>query len=104
MYLGRVVETAGVRALFRNPKHPYTQALLNSIPKLGPHARERLNPVRGMVPSPFNRPKGCPFNTRCPQMMPGICDVEAPRPVSVGAAHAVSCFLYGGADTKAMAQ
>ena len=95
MYLGRVVEIADVRSLFREPRHPYTRALLASIPRLGRHSKERLNPVSGMVPSPFERPPGCPFNTRCPKMMPGICDARSPKPVHVAAGHAVSCFLYG---------
>jgi peptide/nickel transport system ATP-binding protein len=95
MYLGRVVETADVRSLFRDPKHPYTQAMLNSIPKMGRHARERLSPVKGMVPSPYNRPHGCPFHTRCPHVMPGICDRYEPQPTQLGNGREVSCFLYG---------
>ncbi len=79
MYLGRVVEVADVRALFHEPKHPYTQALLNSIPRMGSRARERLSPVKGMVPSPYNRPRGCPFHPRCPHAMPGLCDREEPH-------------------------
>jgi oligopeptide/dipeptide ABC transporter ATP-binding protein len=98
MYLGMVVETADVRSLFHDPRHPYTQALLASIPRLGRRAGEPLRPVRGMVPSPFNRPKGCPFNTRCPRAMPGICDVAMPRPTTVNAGHIVSCYLYGDGD------
>jgi peptide/nickel transport system ATP-binding protein len=95
MYLGRVVETADVRSLFHDPKHPYTQALLNSIPKMGRHARERLTPVSGMVPSPYNRPRGCPFHTRCPHAMPGLCNRYEPQPIPVGEGREVSCFLYG---------
>jgi len=97
MYLGRVVEIADVRSLFREPKHPYTRALLASIPRLGRRARERLNPVQGMVPSPFDRPAGCLFNTRCPNMMPGLCDRYAPELSPVGGGHAVSCFLHSDA-------
>ena len=98
MYLGKVVEYADVRSLFHDPKHPYTQALLASIPKLGRDAGARLHPVKGMVPSPFNRPRGCPFNTRCPKVMPGICDVAMPGPTTIGQGHSVSCFLYGEGD------
>ena len=94
MYLGRVVEISDVRSLFRDPKHPYTQAMLDSIPKMGRHARERLNPVKGMVPSPYNRPRGCPFHTRCPHVMPGTCDVYEPQPTPLGSGREVSCFLY----------
>ncbi len=95
MYLGRVVETAEVADLFREPRHPYTQAMLNSIPKMGRHARERLKPVEGMVPSPYNRPRGCPFHTRCPHVMPGLCDRYEPQPTRLENGHEVSCFLYG---------
>lgn len=98
MYLGRVVETADVQSLFRDPKHPYTQALLNSIPRMGRRKREQLKPVEGMVPSPYNRPRGCPFHTRCPHVMPGLCDRYDPQPISVGAGREVSCFLYGTHD------
>ncbi len=94
MYLGRVVEIAPVRAIFNDAKHPYTKALLASVPKL--ESRERLEPVSGMVPSPFNRPSGCPFNDRCPAAMPGVCDVRMPSETNVGDEHTVSCFLYGG--------
>jgi oligopeptide/dipeptide ABC transporter ATP-binding protein len=96
MYLGRVVEVADVRSLFRDPRHPYTQALLRSIPRLGRRSRERLEPVRGMVPSPYNRPRGCPFHPRCPAAMPGKCDRVVPTPVEVGPGRRVSCLLYGG--------
>lgn len=98
MYLGRVVEVSDVRSLFHDPKHPYTQSLLASLPKMGRHARERLHPVTGMVPSPYNRPRGCPFHPRCPHMMPGLCDQKEPLPVSVGDGREVSCFLYGGEE------
>ena len=104
MYLGKVVEYASVVSLFREPKHPYTRALLASIPKLGRHSKERLHPVSGMVPSPFNRPRGCPFNTRCPQMMPGICDQQMPGRTDVGGGHTVSCFLYGEGEATELPQ
>lgn len=94
MYLGRVVETADVRTLFYMPKHPYTKALLESIPKLGRGSRERLQPVKGMVPSPHNRPRGCPFHTRCPNFMPGTCDQYEPRLEKQEDGSQVSCFLY----------
>jgi oligopeptide/dipeptide ABC transporter ATP-binding protein len=98
MYLGRVVEVADVRSLFRDPKHPYTQALLRSIPRLGRRSRERLEPVKGMVPSPYNRPRGCPFHPRCPAFMPGKCDRVIPTPVPVGPGRQVSCLLYSGGE------
>jgi oligopeptide/dipeptide ABC transporter ATP-binding protein len=98
MYLGRVVEVSDVRSLFRDPKHPYTQALMRSIPKLGRRSRERLEPVKGMVPSPYNRPRGCPFHPRCPAFMPGKCDRIVPPPIDLGDGRKVSCLLYGGAE------
>ncbi|HEC62881.1 MAG TPA: ABC transporter ATP-binding protein, partial [Candidatus Acetothermia bacterium] len=65
MYLGKVVEHAPVRPLFHEPKHPYTQGLLQSIPSLA-SKRERLEPIKGVVPDPLEAPPGCPFNPRCP--------------------------------------
>ena len=92
MYLGRVVEIAPVRELFHNPQHPYTAALLESIPKLtGPI--ESLVPISGMVPTPYNLPGGCPFHTRCKEMVRGRCDVETPPFVEVAEGHSVSCLL-----------
>jgi oligopeptide/dipeptide ABC transporter ATP-binding protein len=95
MYLGKVVEIADVRSLFRDARHPYTQALLQSIPKVGRHARERLRPVKGMVPSPYDRPAGCPFHPRCPAFMAGTCDVVVPTPTRLEDGREVSCHLYG---------
>ncbi|HLH75018.1 MAG TPA: ABC transporter ATP-binding protein [Chloroflexota bacterium] len=94
MYLGRVVETAEVKQLFREPQHPYTRALLRSIPKVGGAARERLNTIRGMVPDPFARPSGCPFHPRCDSVIPGLCNHEDPRPVATGPGRDVRCLLY----------
>jgi len=101
MYMGKVVERADVRSIFYDPKHPYTQALLRSIPKLGSKSRERrtrLEAIEGMVPDPYNIPRGCPFHTRCPSFMPGVCDENKPVLTDIGAGHMVSCFLY---DIKA---
>ncbi|RIK38794.1 MAG: dipeptide/oligopeptide/nickel ABC transporter ATP-binding protein [Chloroflexi bacterium] len=94
MYLGRVVERADVRSLFHDPKHPYTQALLRSIPRIERNRKTRLNTIEGMVPSPFSVPSGCPFHTRCPLAIPGRCDVEDPPTVDVGGGHLVNCVLY----------
>src|SRR5205814_5437517 len=73
MYLGKVVEEADVDTLFHAPAHPYTRALLNSVPRLG-MAAGLLQPIEGSVPDPYNIPPGCPFNPRCPKFMPGRCD------------------------------
>ncbi|MGH7301660.1 MAG: ABC transporter ATP-binding protein, partial [Candidatus Rokuibacteriota bacterium] len=94
MYLGRVVERAPVDAIFHAPKHPYTRALLRSIPRMRARSGERLTPIAGSVPHPYDRPVGCPFHPRCPDFMVGTCDREAPRPRGVGDRHSVSCFLY----------
>jgi len=94
MYLGRVVEHAPVDAIFHSPKHPYTRALLRSIPRMRARSRERLTPIAGSVPHPYDRPVGCPFHPRCPDFMPGTCDRQPPAPRAVGDRHSVSCFLY----------
>ncbi len=94
MYLGRVVEHASVDEIFYAPKHPYTQALLRSIPRLRSKSRERLASITGSVPHPYNRPAGCPFHPRCSSFMPGICDQREPTLQEVGEQHVVSCFLY----------
>jgi peptide/nickel transport system ATP-binding protein len=94
MYLGRVVEQASVDEIFHAPRHPYTQALLRSIPRMRSRSRERLIPIAGAVPHPYDRPSGCPFHPRCPEFMAGRCDAEAPTLRPVGDKHTVSCFLY----------
>jgi oligopeptide/dipeptide ABC transporter ATP-binding protein len=95
MYMGKAVEQGKVLTIFQNPKHPYTQALLQSIPKLGrKRAGERLASISGMVPDPFHLPSGCVFHPRCPMFMPGKCDKIAPTWQKVGDEHSVSCLLY----------
>jgi peptide/nickel transport system ATP-binding protein len=94
MYLGRVVEQAPVDAIFHAPKHPYTRALLRSIPRMRSRSGERLTPIAGSVPHPYDRPTGCPFHPRCGDFMAGRCDREAPSLKRVADQHAVSCFLY----------
>ena len=94
MYLGRVVEQAPVDQIFHAPRHPYTQALLRSIPRIRSRTRERLTPIAGAVPHPYDRPSGCPFHPRCAEFMAGRCDRQAPRLLPVGDQHLVSCFLY----------
>ena len=94
MYLGRVVEQAPVDAIFHAPKHPYTRALLRSIPRMRARSRERLTPIAGSVPHPYDRPTGCPFHPRCPDFIAGTCDRQTPGPRAVGDRHTVSCFLY----------
>src|SRR5215210_5962587 len=93
MYMGKVVESADVDTLFHDPQHPYTQALINSVPRLG-MTSGLLQPIEGSVPDPYNIPRGCPFHPRCPSFMPGRCDRNEPRLLPVGDNQHVSCFLY----------
>jgi oligopeptide/dipeptide ABC transporter ATP-binding protein len=94
MYLGRVVEEGPVDDLFHAPKHPYTQALLRSIPSIESTPRVKLPTISGSVPHPYNRPSGCPFYPRCANFIPGTCDQQEPALVTVGERQKVSCFLY----------
>jgi peptide/nickel transport system ATP-binding protein len=94
MYMGKQVERARAVELFYDPKHPYTRALLKSIPKVGKKSGERLAVIEGMVPDPFNLPTGCVFHPRCPMFMPGKCDKIEPSWKQVGENHWVRCLLY----------
>jgi peptide/nickel transport system ATP-binding protein len=98
MYLGRVVEHAPVDEIFHDPKHPYTRALLRSIPLLQDEPGTRLESIVGSVPHPFRRPPGCTFGPRCPAFMPGVCDRAAPALLSVGERHTAACYLYATAS------
>jgi len=93
MYLGHVVEQAPSDELFRNPLHPYTKALLASVPSLEPGEKKERRTLAGDVPSPLNPPPGCAFHTRCPEVM-DICRSEAPAMITQGADHTVACHLY----------
>jgi oligopeptide/dipeptide ABC transporter ATP-binding protein len=96
MYMGKVVEQADVDTIFHKPLHPYTQALLQSIPRLGQRTRDRrrLASIRGMVPDPYALPNGCSFNPRCNVAMAGKCDVEGLSLFEAEARHLVRCSLY----------
>ena len=93
MYLGKIVESASVREIFHNAKHPYTQGLMNSIPSLTTTKKERLIPIKGVVPDPFDVPEGCGFEPRCPNAM-DICKTKVPTLKEVSPGHLVSCWLY----------
>jgi peptide/nickel transport system ATP-binding protein len=95
LYLGKVDERGNVDDIFNDPKHPYLVSLLKSIPKLSTGTVEKLDSIKGMVPHPFNRPKGCPFNPRCDRAMKGLCDKETPPAIDLGPDREVACFLYG---------
>src|SRR3989454_9857033 len=94
MYLGRVVEQAPVDAIFHSPKHPYTQALLRSIPRMRARSGARLTPIAGAGPHPDDPPTGCPLPPPRPDFPAGPGRRPAPTLRPVGDRHAVSCFLY----------
>ncbi|RIK54929.1 MAG: dipeptide/oligopeptide/nickel ABC transporter ATP-binding protein [Chloroflexi bacterium] len=94
MYLGEVMEKAGVISLFQDPLHPYTRALLRSIPRLGQGRSWDLEPIEGMVPDPYNRPSGCPFHPRCSEMIPGVCDARPLTTTQMPDGRSVRCHLY----------
>jgi peptide/nickel transport system ATP-binding protein len=98
MYLGRIVERASVDEIFYNPKHPYTAALLRSIPRLGLQRKERLEVISGTLPDPYTSLSGCPFHPRCPSFIPGTCDKFVPEQTTVESKtdHTVRCHLYPG--------
>ncbi len=100
MYLGEVVEQAPILSLFDDPKHPYTQALLRSIPRLGAGRKQELNPIEGSVPDPFNRPSGCSFHSRCNRFMAGKCDVIHPELTTLPDGRTVRCLLYEEAEGR----
>jgi oligopeptide transport system ATP-binding protein len=95
MYLGRMVEIADKAELFANPRHPYTQALLASVPVADPKAKRLIPLIDGDVPSPINPPSGCAFHTRCHYAMER-CRIETPQLLEVAGQHQVACFLNGG--------
>lgn len=98
MYLGIVAERGSVHQIFHDPKHPYTKALLQSIPKLGQRSGKRLHAIRGTVPNPYDRPVGCPYHNRCDSFMPGLCDKIVPPTIRLDSGQEVRCLLYGGAE------
>jgi len=99
MYLGKVVEKTDVQSIFFNPLHPYTRALLRSIPMLDDAvtrggARRRLATIEGMVPDPYAILKGCTFHPRCPDAIDGVCNQVVPEDIEVEPGHTVRCHLY----------
>jgi oligopeptide/dipeptide ABC transporter ATP-binding protein len=94
MYLGRLMETGPVDDIFHNPQHPYTKALLESIPSVHTRSRTALPTIEGSIPHPFNRPSGCPFYPRCSEFMPDVCNRRTPSLQPVTNSQSASCFLY----------
>lgn len=103
MYLGMVMEQGPVDDIFHAPLHPYTRALLQSIPSMDSPPRVLLPTISGSIPHPFNRPAGCPFHPRCPQAMRGTCDVHIPALQPYGERQRVACFLYHDATVDVSA-
>ena len=95
LYLGRNVESGTIDDIFHRPQHPYTKALLQSIPSISGSGKERLPAIAGSIPHVFNRPPGCPFNNRCSEFIKGTCDEHEPifQPIGKTSQH-VSCFLH----------
>ncbi|MBM3481579.1 MAG: ABC transporter ATP-binding protein [Alphaproteobacteria bacterium] len=94
MYLGKVVETGPVDAIFHAPRHPYTQSLLRSIPSVLAEPLSRLATISGSIPHPFARPPGCPFHPRCDRHIRGTCEAGTPPVVQLAPGHEARCFLY----------
>jgi len=94
MYLGRVVEQGPVDTIFHAPKHPYTRALLRSIPSIAAKTRVALPTISGTLPHPFNRPTGCPYHPRCDELIAITCSKQVPSLQPLGDGQSVSCFLH----------
>lgn len=95
MYLGKIVELAETEGIFKEPLHPYTQALFSSIPIADPTKRRLRAPLKGEVPSPVNPPSGCRFHPRCPLAM-DVCRKEEPQLLDTGNSHFVACYAVVG--------
>lgn len=100
MYSGQVMESADTKSLFAMPSHPYTQGLLASLPEMAPEGATRLAFIPGQPPLSGQIQEGCPFRTRCPKYMPGVC--ERPLPTAwLAEGHRVHCHLYSGTEKAA---
>lgn len=93
MYLGSIVEMGTAAEIYRDPKHPYTNALFNAIPPESPFTQESVRLLKGEVPSPFRKPQGCPFSTRCPKFQ-SRCQAAGIPFKKMSPTHKVACTLY----------
>ncbi|MBM6997572.1 ABC transporter ATP-binding protein [Paenibacillus sp. DXFW5] len=98
MYLGKIVEQAPVKELFRNPKHPYTKGLMRSMPRLGGGKDKRLESIEGSVPMAIDMPPMCGFYERCKDRIEGVCNASAVPMTSISEDHTVRCFLYSESE------
>ncbi len=103
MYLGRIVERGTTEEIFDAPKHPYTRALLSAVPKMDPQTGVEKIRLEGDVPSPINRPSGCHFHPRCPEVM-AVCKNEYPDETDFTQTHSGNCYLYQNAETTVRLQ
>ena len=92
MYAGKIVEEGTVREIFYNPVHPYTKALLNSVPRLDRDGKQMLRTIEGNIPDMTNPPKGCAFCDRCPYAM-NICAQYMPEEKTISSSHRAACWL-----------
>jgi peptide/nickel transport system ATP-binding protein len=99
MYVGRIVEIAPTERLYQKPKHPYTEALLASIPKPDPKRNKRRVAITGEIPNPANPPSGCHFHPRCPYAQP-ICSQEAPPLREITPGQFAACHFSESLDLK----
>jgi oligopeptide transport system ATP-binding protein len=93
MYLGRIVELAPAEELYRNPRHPYTEALLSAVPTPDPAAKKQRIRLEGDIPNPIRPPTGCHFHTRCPIRELPLCSTERPELKQTADGHLVACHL-----------
>jgi len=93
MYLGKIVERGPKKEIFSNSLHPYTQALLSSVPRITGDNLETCTSIKGEIPSPINLPTGCYFHERCPYTKKECIDID-PQEKEIGVGHFVKCHLY----------
>lgn len=93
MYLGRIVEYGRIDEVMNHPRHPYTQALLSSVPQIKSNPDRQVIALKGDLPSPVTPPAGCHFHPRCASAMP-ICRITYPPVSTFSATHTTHCFLY----------
>tara|TARA_B100001093_G_C26165166_1_gene733253 strand:- start:181 stop:558 length:378 start_codon:yes stop_codon:yes gene_type:complete len=94
MYLGKIVERTSVKNLFDNPLHPYSKALIDSIPRIGKTKKQKLFSIKGVVPAPLENRSGCDFYGRCEKAIHNLCNKKSPVLSEINKNHEVRCFLY----------